>query len=96
MHVMNKEAVFLNLPDKLAFLRVERFAKIRKLELQGLKLYKMTEESWSTLYEHVMNKEAVFVNHLNLAAVDRNVKMNRKKGHDTKIVSYHSNFFFIL
>ena len=50
LHVMNKEAVFLNLPDKLAFLRVERFAKIRKLELQGLKLYKMTEESWSTLY----------------------------------------------
>ena len=39
------------------------------------------------------DKEAVFVNHLNLAAVDRNVKMNRKKGHDTKIVSYHSNFF---
>ena len=57
------------LPDKLAFLRVERFAKIRKLDLQGLGLYQMTPENCSILYLHMMSK-AVFINHLNLCAVD--------------------------
>ena len=28
--------------------------------------------------------------------VSLSTKMNRKKGHDTKIVSYHSIFFYIM
>ena len=58
-----------NRPKDLAFLTVDRFVNIRKLDLHGLGLNQMTEENWSILYLHMMNK-AVFLNYLNLCRVD--------------------------